>query len=171
MKSCRHCTSPPIPRLRLCISHFQKREEAKKLEREKREAKKIKKLYTITGRKKLKKKAEALVRLYVRKRAVDFSGNIQCFTCLKRVPFEKTNAGHFRHGKLDLDTRNLRPQCVTCNLYKSGELGRYAIRLIEEQGKEWVDQLNQDADRDTGQHTTEFLLETIEKYKELLKKL
>lgn len=172
MKSCRHCSSPTLPRLRLCLTHFRKREEAKKLEREKREAKKIKKLYTIKGRKKLKKDAEKLIHLYVRKRATDFSGNVQCFTCRKIVPFEKTHAGHRHHGKLDLDLRNLKPQCgFYCNKMLSGNLGEYERHLIEDYGLEWAQQLKQDADRDTGQYTTEFLLETIEKYTELLRQL
>lgn len=119
----------------------------------------------------MKKKAEALLHLYVRKRATDFAGNVQCYTCRRIVPFEKTNAGHFRHGKLDLDERNLRACCVGCNLYKSGELGKYALRLVEENGLEWVQKLERDADQDTGQYTFEELQEKITYYRDKLRAL
>ena len=139
--------------------------------RKSRKKKRMKKLDTQISRKKLKKKAEALLHQYLRKRACDFSGNVRCYSCRKTVPYEKTNAGHYRHGKLDLDERNLKVQCITCNLWKSGELGLYTIHLVEDYGLEWVKRLKEDADKDVGQYSYEFLLETIEKYNNLLKSL
>lgn len=129
------------------------------------------KVDTIKSRKKLKKKAEALLHLYIRKRAVDFSGNAICYSCKRTVPFEKTNAGHRHHGKLDLDEKNLKIQCIACNLWKSGNLGEYERHLIEDYGLEWAQKLKQDADRDTGRYEYAFLQETITKYTELLKNL
>lgn len=135
-------------------------------------AKKEKYGRTIKGRKALKKKAEELLHLYIRRRAMDFDGTVECYTCRKRFPFEKVQAGHFRHGKLDLDQRNLKPQCgFSCNYNLSGNLGKYAIRLTEDNGAEWVKQLDQDADRDTGQYSYEFLLSQIEHFKLLLTQL
>lgn len=139
--------------------------------KQKRKLGKTRKLDTIKSRRRLKKKAEALIHLYVRKRAVDFSGNVQCYSCRKIVLYEQTNAGHRHHNKLDLDLRNLKPQCIRCNHHLSGNLGEYERHLIEDYGLEWAHRLKQDADRDTGQYTYQFLLETIEKYNELLKTL
>lgn len=125
----------------------------------------------VKSKKALKKKAEELLHFYVRKMAVDFSGNAQCYTCRKYVPFEKTQAGHFRHGKLDLDERNLKACCVTCNLFNDGELDLYVFRLVDDYGKEWLDQLNRDADRDTGLYSYGELLEKIAYYQDKLDKL
>ena len=128
----------------------------------------IRKLDTIKNRRKLKRKAEALIHLYVRKMAVDSSGNVQCFTCRKTVPYEMTNAGHRHHNRLDLDLRNLKAQCIRCNRHLSGNLGEYERTLIETHGLDWAKQLKQDADNDTRQYTYQFLKETIEKYTSLL---
>lgn len=148
-----------------------KKKQALEKKTERKAKAKLRHAQSQLGRKKLKKQAEALLHELVRKQARDFSNNVLCYTCRKTVPYEKTNASHFRHGKLDLDSRNLKACCVTCNLYKSGELGWYAIHLIEEFGKEWVDQLNQDADKDTGQYSYDFLIDFITNTKEQLKQL
>ena len=55
------------------------------------------------------------------------------------------DAGHFIHNKLDFDPRNLKIQCGRCNRYLRGNLGVYAIKLIQEYGLEWVNQLQVDA--------------------------
>lgn len=171
-RECRDCGKPLLIKSKRCISCQRAK---KKLEREKSLMKKLerkeKKLRTIKGRKQLKKKAEALLHLYIRRRAMDFSGMIECYTCRHRFPLEKIHAGHYRHGKLDLDERNLHPQCVGDNTYKGGLLNKYTLHLIEDYGIEWVKQLDQDADRDNGQYSYEFLQATIEKYTNLLKTL
>jgi hypothetical protein len=64
-----------------------------------------------------------------------------CYTCNGQA----SQAGHFIHNgdkpnknlggnALWYDLRNIRPQCSACNLYKSGNLTKYAERLVEEQG-------------------------------------
>jgi len=72
-------------------------------------------------------------------------------------------AGHFIHGKLDFDERNIRVQCVKCNMYLSGNLGAYAERLIRENGLEWIEQLRNDA----GKHTVYKEQELKELYTQL----
>lgn len=137
----------------------------------KQETKKEKYGRVVQGRKALKKKAEEVLHMYIRKQAADFSGNVQCYTCRKFVSFENAQAGHFRHGKLDLDERNLKACCVECNMYKDGELEWFASRLVEDYGREWLRQLNQDADRDTGIYTCEELEKTIQYYQKKLAEL
>ncbi|GAC1413820.1 MAG: hypothetical protein NVSMB66_6390 [Candidatus Doudnabacteria bacterium] len=134
--------------------------------------KKKSKLPIEKSRKRLKAKAEFLIHEYVRKRSRDFQGNVQCYTCLKLVPYNKIHAGHYRHGKLDLDLRNLKPQCgFYCNKMLSGNLGRYTLHLIEDYGLEWVKKLDQDADRDTGIKDIRELESIILKYTDLLNQL
>lgn len=51
------------------------------------------------------------------------------------------HAGHYIHGKLDFDEMNVNAQCAYCNKYRHGELGVYALRLIDLYGREKVDDL------------------------------
>ncbi len=40
-----------------------------------------------------------------------------------------------------MDERNVHPQCISCNLYKSGNLIEYSIFMKEKYGWEVVDEL------------------------------
>lgn len=72
--------------------------------------------------------------LYIRKRDKN-----TCFTCGKKTGI--MNAGHFRHGALDYDEKNINCQCVYCNKYLHGNLGIYGINLVKKIGVENVDDL------------------------------
>jgi hypothetical protein len=167
-RNCKTCLKP-LHALRvgkLCFSCNKAALKAKQTAKKERQER------TIKGRKALKKKAEILLHLYIRKRAVNEQGLVECYTCRKLYPFEKVQAGHFRHGKLDLDERNLKPQCgFYCNHSMSGNLALYARRLVNEYGLEWFNKLCSDADRDTGIHSYEELKEKITYYQEKLKTL
>ena len=89
-----------------------------------------------------------------------------CYTCGARKEPSDMHAGHFRHNKLDFDEMNLNCQCNYCNHYKSGELGIYAIRLIERYGKKKVEDLIQRSYQ-IKKYTREELEEIIKKYKDL----
>ena len=113
-------------------------------------------------KKKLFKKAWELQKQRLRKRA-NFQDLIECYTCYKLIPVKESQCGHFWHGKLDLDLRNIKIQCSGCNLFKHGNLTTYASRLIREHGQEWFLELDRDASRDRG-YTIEQLQEIIKKY-------
>ena len=81
---------------------------------------------------KLKAKAWKLFSAYICKR-----DNYTCFTCGKAG----NQGGHFKHGKLDFDEMNINCQCPRCNKWLHGNLGIYAIKLIEKYGKNKVDDL------------------------------
>jgi len=98
----------------------------------------------------LKKKCWALWSKKIRSEASDWQGYVECYTCLDYKPMEEMHAGHFIHGKLDFDERNIKPCCIKCNMYLSGNLGNYAERLIRENGLEWLEQLRNDAGKHTG---------------------
>ena len=75
---------------------------------------------------------------WVRKRdAVKLKG--KCYTC----PNEGTEAGHFRHDNnaTRFSEVFVNLQCGTCNRWKSGNLGVYALKLIEEHGLKTVREL------------------------------
>ena len=87
---------------------------------------------------------DRVVSRYVRIRAIEPDGKIECYTCGVRKDFAKMQAGHFisrKHLTLRWDTtNNIRPQCGECNCIKSGNLKLYAINLeIEHKGiVEWL---------------------------------
>ena len=103
----------------------------------------------------LKDKAEAVFHAWIRKR-----DNYICFTC----DAKGSEAGHFRHGKLDFDEMNLNCQCTRCNKWLSGNQGIYAIRLIKKYGQQKVDDLVFRSNQ-TKKYTKEELEYIINKYK------
>lgn len=104
---------------------------------------------------KLKKKAEALFHKWIVKRDWHV-----CFTCGKAG----NEAGHYWHNKLDFDPRNLHCQCTYCNHFLSGNLGKYAVKLIDDFGRKWFDQLDRDAHQEQSKRSRQDLEELIKKF-------
>ncbi len=104
---------------------------------------------------------------YVRRSGADWRGMNVCYTCGNFLPWQELHAGHYQHGKLDFDTRNLKPQCAACNTYHGGRLDEYTLRLIKENGLEWVEQLK----RDSAQHKGYSLEEIKRIYEDLIGKV
>lgn len=92
----------------------------------------------------------------------------RCFTCGKVHPITELHAGHFIHNKLDFDFRNLKPQCVHCNLFKHGNLWNYGKKLQKIYGIEWIEALEREAIRKGNDYSRIELLELTERYKKLL---
>ena len=58
-----------------------------------------------------------------------------CFTCGKVDRSSNTHAGHFVHlDSMDFVKHNVHAQCVSCNQFKSGNLGVYAVKLDKKYG-------------------------------------
>ena len=89
-------------------------------------------------RKGLKKKCWNLMSLYVRLKHSDKYGFVTCVTCGKVSHYKKFQCGHFWHGVLDYDEDNLRPQCVACNHFKSGNLAEYSMYLLKTKGLKFL---------------------------------
>jgi hypothetical protein len=53
---------------------------------------------------------------------------------------------------------------VACNLWKSGNLAEYGNRLLNENGKDWMDKLYSDAHQSLNKFSREELNELIKKY-------
>lgn len=117
----------------------------KEVELEKKEKKKSTKTYQKSRYKTLKAKAWKLISEYVRKQGADFNGFVSCYTCGIQKHWKELHCSHYIHNKLDFDLRNLKPCCQKCNTYLSGNLGEYTLRLVRENGLEWVEQLKSDA--------------------------
>ena len=114
--------------------------------------------------KSLKKKAWKLQSLWLREKAANFQGYAPCFTCEKLFPWKELQVGHFHHGKLDFDLRNLKLQCIACNHYRSGNLGVYGIKLYRIYGLDWLKELEKDANKKGNDYSRKELEEIIEKY-------
>lgn len=76
---------------------------------------------------------DTLVSKYVRIKAADKEGMVECYTCHTKYPIGQMQAGHYipRGAMLlrfDID-RNIRPQCSFCNCIKGGNIAQYGIYL------------------------------------------
>lgn len=73
-------------------------------------------------------------------------GNI-CYTCgYKPLAGSNWQTGHFIASsicstELRYDLKNLRPQCMNCNFWKSGEWPTYEANLIKNHGADYVAEL------------------------------
>lgn len=75
----------------------------------------------------LKRKAWNVFSKWVRER------DKRCVTCGSR---DQLQAGHFWHGVLDFDEKNINAQCKQCNYFMSGNLAPYSMYLINKYGPE-----------------------------------
>jgi len=104
---------------------------------------------------KLKRKAEKIFHAWVVKKEKGI-----CFTCGKLG----NQAGHFKHNRLDFDEMNVHCSCAYCNLYLHGNLGVYAVKLIDKYGRKKFDDLVFRANQ-VRKYTRDELEAIIKKYK------
>ena len=72
-------------------------------------------------------------------------GMCQCVTCSVKKPIKEMQAGHYiSRGYLStrFDERNVHCQCVSCNLFKKGNIDEYTLWLIGEYGEGILEELN-----------------------------
>lgn len=77
-----------------------------------------------------------------RKGAVN--GMVECYTCGKTLHWKEAHAGHFvprHHTGTRWDERNLRVQCVGCNLFGNGKIDVFAAKLQRELGNDILQEL------------------------------
>ena len=125
----------------------------------------------IKSRSKIFKDTWKLMSFWIRKKEADYRDYVHCYTCDIVLNYKQANAGHYNHNKLDFDPRNIKVQCVRCNKYLRGNLGKYAERLIREHGQEWLDQLNKDCAEKGNSYKIPELLEIQESLKKEIDKI
>ena len=113
---------------------------------------------------KLKKRAWDLQSKFIRSKAANFQDLVECYTCLKMIPWKESQLGHYIHNHLDYEEGNLKIQCVRCNHFLSGNLGLYGERLIKEHGYEFVLYLRALARKKGNDYSRDELNEVIKKY-------
>lgn len=120
---------------KLCAACKKAKEQTKK------EKTKLTKGFQARQYKTLHAKAWKLMSEWVRSSAANSEGMLSCYTCDKVIHWKEAHSSHFHHGKLDFDTRNLKPCCVGCNKYRHGNLAVYGTRLAKELGAEGMEKL------------------------------
>lgn len=122
-------------------------------------------------RSKLVKKLDILFSQFVRVSNADKNGYCTCVTCGKKGHWKdgSIQAGHFmsrKHYNTRWDIRNVKPQCVRCNMFKSGEQYKYSIYLGSELSNELYLQSNKIV-----KFSNDDLQEMIDRYSTELKRL
>ena len=120
-------------------------------------------------RSKLVKKLDTVFSQYIRRSNADNNGYCTCVTCNKAFHWKEIQAGHFmsrKHYSIRWDERNVKPQCVTCNVYRAGEQYKYSIFL----GKELSNVLYLQS-KEIVKFTNYELEDMINDYSERLKKI
>lgn len=114
----------------------------------------------------LKDKAWKLISLFVRTNGGTVEYN-NCFTCGARLHYKELQCGHYIHNKLDYELDNLKPQCVRCNKWLSGNLGIYAEKLIRLIGAKRVEKMRLHAFKKGNDYNRAELMEIISKYAQI----
>ena len=120
-------------------------------------------------RSKLVKKLDTVFSQYTRLSNADNNGYCTCVTCNKTFHWKQIQAGHFmsrKHYSIRWDERNVKPQCVACNVYRAGEQYKYSLFL----GKELANDLYLQS-KELVKFTNYELEDMINDYSEKLKKL
>lgn len=131
----------------------------------KKKTKKVKKKTTSQ----LKKELDKLVSEYVR-RSYANNETCTCYTCSKKALWKEMQCGHFIsrvYLATRFDLRNLRVQCIGCNIFGNGKNVEFA-RNLEEENPGIVQKLYRKAQEITKYFPYE---QEIERYKGLINSL
>ena len=121
------------------------------------------------SRSKLVKKLDVVFSQYIRLSNADNNGYCTCVTCNKKFHWKEIQAGHFmsrKHYSIRWDERNVKPQCVACNVYRAGEQYKYSLYLGNNLSKTLLEE-----SRELRKFTNIELEEMIADYGERVKKL
>jgi len=137
---------------------------------------KAKKRGKKTGRKKLpsiknlRKRVWAQFSIFIRTRDADEFGVVSCCTCPARHHWNsgEIHAGHWIHGRLDFDERNIHGQCRNDNFYSHTKVNTaYACFMAKTYGAEVMDELRLLSNTTSNKLKRDELNELLEKYESL----
>lgn len=158
-----------------CSLVLAREEKAKKLaaaeKAEKAEVRKAKKDFKDNDLKKLPGKAQKVFNTYIRWRDKDDG----CISCDKPSTWTGGvwNAGHYlttaAKPQLRFNELNVNKQCSQCNLFLSGNVGAYKVRLENKLGKAAVEALENDNTHT--RYRAEDYRQIIQTYRQKLKEL
>jgi len=108
------------------------------------------------------KEFDRVFSIYIRLR-----DNGLCFTCGDKKYWKYQQNGHYvsrTHMSLRYDEENCNCQCMSCNVFRHGNMDVYAINLIKKHGKDILEKLNKKKNTIRKWSTVEMLSE-INRYK------
>lgn len=120
----------------------------------------------------LKKRVWKEFSILIRTRDADEQGYVQCVTCEARHLWNSgdIHAGHWMHGRLDFDERNIHPQCKICNYYSSTKVSAaYSVFMARTYGAEVMDELRLLGNSQGNRYSRMEIEELFLKYKNLNK--
>lgn len=124
------------------------------------------------SRKQIVSKLDAVFSKYIRhKYAV--GGVVECYTCGVKKPIKEMQNGHFisrRHYATRWSELNCKPQCYGCNVGAQGRQYEFGLHLDADYGPGTAEEILFESRKIT-KYTDNELLEKIEHYSKLLKKL
>ncbi len=98
------------------------------------------------SKKVLKKTAWDLLSKIIRLKFSNVDGYCECVTCGTVKYWTELQAGHFipkaRGNSVYFLEENIHPQCVTCNIFRGGNLTSYTLYMIDMYGRDEVDRMN-----------------------------
>lgn len=115
---------------------------------------------------KLIKELDKRFSLKTRLKYADKEGICTCYTCGHKAHYKKMQAGHYIsrfYKKTRWDERNVRVQCVLCNLWKRGDSVPFRQKLVEEYGEKAVKEMELSRN-ETQKLEKEWLLEKLKEY-------
>jgi len=99
----------------------------------------LKKVKKKVSRRLLVKKLDAAFSKFIRWRAADSDGNVQCVTCETLAPVKSMQNGHFMSRKYHSlrwhPYGNCNPQCYGCNIGDQGRQFRHALYIDYKYGE------------------------------------
>jgi hypothetical protein len=124
-------------------------------------------------RKKLIARLDKVFSQWVRRKDADHRGYVECWTCGKVLPWSRVDAGHFQ-SRAKFSTRwdemNVKPQCKSCNGFRSGEQFKFARKLDAVYGQGTAEEIERTSNQ-TRKYSVEELEALIDVYNRRLRKL
>lgn len=117
------------------------------------------------------KKLDAVFSTYIRQSYANDFGMSSCYSCSKIAHWKDLQCGHFisrAHMNTRWDEKNVRSQCVGCNVFKNGNMVEYSYRLLKEIGEGGMDEL-MEKKKETRQWSISELKDEIKRYKDKIK--
>ncbi len=142
----------------------------KELERKPTVKKAVKGKKKPKGVSKLMKELDLIFSRWVRLSNADQEGFVSCYTCGHTSHYKKMQNGHYIsrfYKKYRFDERNCRVQCSMCNMWKSGDIPTFRMKLVEELGLEVVQEMESDY-KDLHRLEVGFLEERIAHYTQMI---
>ena len=105
--------------------------------------------------------------IFVRSNEADFSGYVACCCCGIKYQWNsgEIHAGHWIHGRLEFDLRNIHPQCRNCNYkYNPNSKALYGVYMAKKYGSEEMENIVKEAYIKGNNYSREEIEEVINKY-------